>query len=287
MTILQGGKELSAELNKIYDVREALKVADMIIENLTGFSKTERLVNKHLLLTAAQRDQLRIFTEQLMQHKPVQYVLQEAWFAGLKFYVNEDVLIPRPETEELVEAVISDITSSSKKDLFVLDIGTGSGCIAILLKKRLPDLQVYAMEISNKALQVAQKNAIQNAVDIKFLHADILHWKQRKSFSSFDVIASNPPYIKEAEANEMAANILSYEPHRALFVPDNGALVFYSAIADFGAQNLKQGAGKIFVEINETLGEEVSALFMQKGFSDVKIKKDAQDKERIVSAVLK
>jgi len=204
MTILQAGKDLSAELNKIYNAREAVKVTDMVMEKITGFTNTERLINKRLPLTAAQQDQLQIFTGQLMQQKPVQYILHEAWFAGLKFYVDENVLIPRQETEELVETIVSDIRSLRQKNLSVLDIGTGSGCIVISLKKKLPDLQVYAMEISSKALQVAQKNAIENAVDIQFLHTDILLWLQNKNFPLFDIIVSNPPYISPRETPRQA-----------------------------------------------------------------------------------
>ena len=287
MTILQAGKDLSAELSKIYDMREAVKVTDMVMAKITGFTNTERLINKRLLLTAAQQDQLQIFTGQLMQHRPVQYVLHEAWFAGLKLYVDENVLIPRPETEELVETIVSDISSLRQKNLSVLDIGTGSGCIAISLKKKLPDLQVYAMEISSKALQVAQKNAIQNAIDIQFLHTDILRWQEHKNFATFDIIVSNPPYIKETDANEMPSNVLLYEPHQALFVPDDDALLFYRTIAEFGLQNLRNATGKIFVEINEALGNEVATMFRQNGFSEVTIKKDMQQKDRFVVAILK
>jgi release factor glutamine methyltransferase len=287
MTILQAGKELSAELNTIYNVREAARVTDMVMEKITGFTNTERLINKQLLLTAAQQAQLQIFKAQLIQHKPVQYVLHEAWFAGLKLYVDENVLIPRPETEEMVEAIVTDISRWPQRDLSLIDIGTGSGCIAILLKKKLPDLQVYALEISDKALEVARKNAISNSADIQFLQTDILQWDQHKNFSRFDIIVSNPPYVKETEAHEMAGNVLLYEPHQALFVPDNDALLFYRTIAEFGLRNLRNGTGKIFVEINEALGEEVSILFRKKGFSEVNVKKDMQQKERIVSAVLK
>ncbi len=286
MTILQAGKDLEVELKTIYNAREAAKVIDMVMEKITGFTNAERLINKQLLLTAAQHDQFQMFKEQLMQHKPVQYVLHEAWFAGLKLYVDENVLIPRPETEELVEVIATDISRSLQRDLSLIDIGTGSGCIAISLKKKLPDAQVYALEISDKALEVARRNAITNDADIQFLHTDILHWDQQ-NFPPFDIIVSNPPYVKETEADEMAANVLLYEPHQALFVPDNDALVFYRRIAQFGLQNLRNGNGKIFVEINEALGQEVSTMFRRNGFSEVTIKKDMQQKARIVSAVLK
>jgi len=287
MTILQAGKDLSVELSKIYNEREAIQVTNMVMEKITGFSNAERLINKQLALTSEQQDQLQVFREQLMQHKPVQYVLHEAWFAGLKLYVDENVLIPRPETEELVEAIVADVGELPQKALSLIDIGTGSGCIAIALKKKLANLEVYAMEISDKALKVARRNATENDADIRFLHADILNWEKHKDPLPLDIIVSNPPYIKKMEANEMAANVLLYEPHQALFVPDNDALLFYRTIAEFALGNLKRGAGKIFVEINEMLAEEVATMFRQKGFSEVIIRKDMQQKDRIVAAVLK
>jgi len=287
MTILQAGKELNAELNTIYDVREAAKITHMVMEKITGFTNTERLVNEQLLLTSPQQHQLQILRQQLLQHQPVQYILHEAWFTGLKFYVDNSVLIPRPETEELVEAIVADIGKSPDKDLSLIDIGTGSGCIAIALKTKLSELLVYAMEISDEALQIAQKNAVENHVRVEFLHADILEWRQHNDLPLFDLIVSNPPYIKQTEAHEMADNVLRYEPHQALFVPDDDALLFYRTIAEFGLQNLRNATGKIFVEINEALGNEVATMFRQNGFSEVTIKKDMQQKDRFVVAILK
>ena len=284
MTILQAAKNLSVQLMQLYDDREAIKIADMIMEKITGLSRTERLINKELLLSETQQHQLQDFTKQLLQHKPIQYVLQEAWFAGMKFYVDEHVLIPRPETEELVEAVIAEIPNIN---FSILDIGTGSGCIGISLKKKLPTSNVYALDISNKVLNIAKKNAIINNVEIKFFQANILNFKSGISLPVFDIIVSNPPYIKQNEASEMHPNVLLFEPLLALFVPDNDPLFFYKAIADFSLQNLKPGSGKLYVEINAMMSKEVKALFEEKGFIKVKIKKDMQGKERIVFASIK
>ena len=284
MTILQAAKNSSVQLMQLYDDREAIKIADMIMEKITGLSRTERLINKELLLSETQQHQLQDFTKQLLQHKPIQYVLQEAWFAGMKFYVDEHVLIPRPETEELVEAVIAEIPNIN---FSILDIGTGSGCIGISLKKKLPTSNVYALDISNKVLNIAKKNAIINNVEIKFFQANILNFKSGISLPVFDIIVSNPPYIKQNEASEMHPNVLLFEPLLALFVPDNDPLFFYKAIADFSLQNLKPGSGKLYVEINAMMSKEVKALFEEKGFIKVKIKKDMQGKERIVFASIK
>ncbi len=286
MTILQAGKNLSGELNKIYHHREAANIAQMVMENITGFTSTERLVHKKSLLTAEQQNRLQHFTQELLQHKPVQYVLNEAWFARMKLYVDENVLIPRPETEELVETVTSDLEKSSHQNFSILDIGTGSGCIAISIKKKITTAKVYALDISEQALNVAKKNAADNNVDINFFHADILNSQSYTGFPLFDVIVSNPPYIQQSEATAMHSNVLKYEPHQALFVPDNNALLFYGAIAGFGLEYLKI-KGKLFFEINELIGAKVAALLRKNGFGEVRIKKDLQGKERIVSAIIK
>jgi release factor glutamine methyltransferase len=284
MTVLQAGKDLSTELIKIYNDREAGNIADMVMEKITGFTKPQRLINKQLTLDSAQQKQLKDFTEQLLHSKPVQYVLHEAWFAGMSFYVDEHVLIPRPETEELVETIIA---RSGNKIYSVLDIGTGSGCIAIALKKKLPLLNVYALDISSKAVKIAKKNAKKNGVIIKLFEADILNIDPLMHFPGFDIIVSNPPYIKQEEANEMSPNVLLYEPHLALFVADNDPLIFYKAIADFALKYLNPISGKLFFEINESLGEQIKSLLEEKGFSEIAVKKDFQKKDRIVSAVLR
>jgi len=282
MTISEAGKNLLAALSSIYSQREAANIVALVMEKITGYSKSERLVHKQLLLNVFQQGQFDDFKAQLLQHKPVQYVLHEAWFCGLQFYVDESVLIPRPETEELVETILQDNTST--QNLSILDIGTGSGCIAISLKKKLPDAILYALDISKQALNVAKENASKNLADIVFFHSDILRFKET-NLPVFDIIVSNPPYITQAEGMAMHPNVLLHEPHTALFVPDEDALLFYKAIADFGLQHLKPG-GKLYFEINELLGVEVAALLKLKGFSHIQVKKDLQQKNRIVSASL-
>ena len=284
MTIQQAGKNLSGELSAIYNSREAGNISRMVMEKITGLTNTERLVNKESSLTASQQDQLQNFAKQLLQHKPVQYVLNEAWFAGMRFYVDEHVLIPRPETEELVEVVVAD--AYPNLNLSILDIGTGSGCIAISLKKKLPVSNIYGLDISDKALAISQKNAISNEVNIEFLKADILNIEPGSNFPLFDIIISNPPYIKQSEADEMLPNVLLYEPHEALFVPTDDALLFYRSIADFSLENLNPREGKLYFEINEKMSDQVIKLLTQKGFSKISVKKDLQGKDRVVSSVL-
>ncbi len=287
MTIFEAGKNLSGELGGIYQHREAVNIAHIVIEKITGLTKTERLIHKQAVITEAQKIQLQNFTQQLIQHKPVQYVLQEAWFAGMKFYVDEHVLIPRPETEELVETILAGINTPVEKNLSILDIGTGSGCIAVALKKKLPGSTVHGLDISEEALSIAKKNATANKVGVDFFQTDILNIDPLKRFPVFDIIVSNPPYIQQSEAGEMLSNVLKYEPHGALFVPDEDALVFYRYIADFALQYLKHEKGKLYFEINEIMREQITGLLKQKGFSEIQFKKDLQGKDRMMWAVLK
>lgn len=284
MTILQASKNLSGQLSALYEQREAANITNLVMEKITGLSPSGRIVHKQKELAAAQRARLDLFTQQLLQHKPVQYVLHETWFAGMRFYVDEHVLIPRPETEELVEMIVTDVDPGLKNP-FVLDIGTGSGCIPIVLKKKLPESIVYALDISKEALKIAEKNAVDNGINVEFLHVNILDFNAYKNWPEFDIIVSNPPYIRQNESASMQQNVLQYEPHAALFVPDDDALLFYKAITGFALQYLKPG-GKLYFEINEMLGEEVATLLAAKNFSSIKIKKDLQEKNRIVSAIL-
>jgi release factor glutamine methyltransferase len=248
---------------------------------------------------AMAQQQLDECTGQLLLHTPVQYVLHEAWFAGLKFYVDENVLIPRPETEELV-FWIADWTTlgeqsedktdhktknkqQKKKSLKLLDIGTGSGCIPIALKKKLGDWDVHALEAYAGALQVAKKNAATLQTPITFYAIDILTEADWKPLPTFDIIVSNPPYIRQGEAATMPGNVTRFEPHSALFVPDDDPLLFYKKIADFALLHLYKD-GVLFFEINESLGSEVCGILAEKGFVDIVLKKDMQGKERMVRA---
>ena len=216
----------------------------------------------------------------LLKNKPIQYIIGETEFCDLKFKVNENVLIPRPETSELVMNIVNRQKTKDKRQLSILDIGTGSGCIAISLAKNIPGSKVYALDISEKALEVAKTNAFNNNVDITFIHDDILSLNN-KIETKFDIIVSNPPYVRELEKAEMRDNVLNWEPHNALFVSDNDPLIFYRNILEFAKTNLNQD-GEIWFEINEYLGKEMTVLCKEYGFSDVEIFKDFRGKERIV-----
>jgi len=285
MTLQQAYQQLLLKLYEIYDDRQAQNIADLVIEHVTGQKKIDRILNKQMPLTENQARLLSGFTDKLMQHTPVQYVLHEAWFAGIKFYVDENVLIPRPETEELVEWIISDLPFNTHHSPFtMLDIGTGSGCIAIALKKKFPSTQIHALDISEAALNIARQNAQSNNAEVSFYTADILNEKTLGQLQLFDVIVSNPPYVKRSEAEEMNTNVFLYEPHLALFVPDEDPLLFYKHISGFALSHLKP-SGKLYLEINETLSEEVSGLLESKNFISIEIKKDLQGKARMVKAV--
>ncbi|SFQ16509.1 peptide chain release factor N(5)-glutamine methyltransferase [Parafilimonas terrae] len=285
MTISEAGKILQSSLNTIYDQREASNISNLLMEKLTGFSRSERMIYKDNFLTDSQVSYLKKNIERLLQNTPVQYIINETWFAGMPFYVDENVLIPRPETEELVELILQNSHNSGLKAPSVLDIGTGSGCIAISIKKKFPGSNVYALDISDKSLEIAIKNAVNNNVSVHFFEADILNFQPPASFPRFDIIVSNPPYIAQSESSLMQPNVLQYEPHQALFVPDDDPLLFYKAIAGFALQHLKR-PGQLYFEINELMGEQVAALLHAKGFTSVGIKKDMQQKKRMVSAFL-
>jgi release factor glutamine methyltransferase len=285
MTLQAAYRQLLAQLYEIYDKREAANIADWVIEHVTGQRKIERIVYKDLPVFEQQQQTLQTITNELLQHKPVQYVLHEAWFYNMKLYVNENVLIPRPETEELVELIVEKTIEDSKLQgqSTVLDIGTGSGCIAIALKKKMGNLKVFAIDISANALGVAQQNATQQNVEINYMQVDFLDKSKWEELPAFDIIVSNPPYIRKSEDRLMAPNVLKYEPHVALFVPDEDALKFYKAIADFAKMHLQLN-GSVYVEINEGLAAQVITVFEQANFKKVRAKKDLQGKDRIVIA---
>jgi release factor glutamine methyltransferase len=293
MTIQEATYYLLNKLRTIYAEGEASRITDWVMENLTGSKKAERMLYKNSTITDKEESQLRQFIERLMQHEPVQYVLNEAWFCGLKFYVDNNVLIPRPETEELTEWAMGEVRSrvpiaigmgvrSREHEIRILDIGTGSGCIPIALKRKLSNADVWSCDINEAALRVAKKNATVLGVDVSFLLLDFLNKEKREQLSSFDIIISNPPYVPEKDKQQMQPNVYNYEPHLALFVPDNDALIFYKAIAEFGKHHLNRG-GTIYTEIHEDLGEAVSVLFITAGYT-IELKKDMQGKERMLKA---
>lgn len=253
------------------------------MESVTGSRKAERMLYKNAAITQKEESQLKEFSERLMQYEPVQYVLNESWFCGLKFYVDKNVLIPRPETEELVEWVIADNKFPFAK-LSILDIGSGSGCIPVVLKRKLRKADIWSCDISGSALQVAQKNAMALGTDINFLLLDFLNEEKRKQLPSFDIIISNPPYIPEKDKLQIQPNVLNHEPHTALFVQDNDVLIFYKAITEFGKTHLNRG-GTIYLEIHESFGEAVSSLLTSMSYK-AELKKDLPGKERMMKAVI-
>lgn len=282
MTVQDASYYVLKQLRAIYDEGEASQVTDWIMEKITGSKKTERMLYKNSILTNDEEIQLRSCTGRLMQHEPIQYVLNESWFCGLKFYVDKTVLIPRPETEELVEWIISNC-KFPVDELKILDIGSGSGCIPISLKRRLKKAEVWSCDINKEALAVAQKNAAALGTDVNFILLDFLNTAEQAKLPKFDIVVSNPPYVPEKDKDSMKPNVLQYEPAAALFVPDKDPLVFYRAISEFGKEHLNT-AGSIYCEIHEATGEEVVRLFNSYGFT-TELKKDMQQKDRMVKVV--
>ena len=220
----------------------------------------------------------------LKQQKPIQYIIGETEFYGLPFKVNESVLIPRPETEELVEWVLSKVDKN--KTIHILDIGTGSGCIAISLAKNLPNSKVYGLDVSAEALKTAKLNAESNKVHVEFIKADILEVESRrpKIDTNFDIIISNPPYVREQEKEFMNPNVLENEPHLALFVKDENPLLFYDAITQFATNNLAK-EGELYFEINEYLGNAMIELLNDNNFKNIELKQDIYKKDRMIKGI--
>ena len=281
MTIQQAKERLLFQLNPIYEQREAANIADWVLEHLTGWKKIDRVINKTLPLTSVQSEILERYITQLSDHRPVQYVLGEAWFQGMPFFVNESTLIPRPETEELVEWLINDYRHFQGKELVILDIGTGSGCIPISIKKRLPFARVMSCDISKEAIQVAAKNSAALGAEVEFVESNILDERIWKEYPALDIIISNPPYIPQSEQASMSANVIHHEPHLALFVPENNALIFYEAIVQLAERKLKR-QGSIYYEIHENLATAVTELLEKNGFHDLTVRKDMQGKDRMI-----
>ena len=283
MTMQEATYYLLNNLRTIYPEGEASQITDWVIEHLTGSKKAERMIYKNAAITEQEEKQLQQYTERLLNREPVQYVLNESWFCGLNLYVDKNVLIPRPETEELVEWIISNC-KFPVDELKILDIGTGSGCIPISLKRRIRKAEVWACDISEKALAVAKRNADALGADVNFMQLDILGKEQRNQLPEFDIIVSNPPYVPEKDKAQMQPNVLNYEPPTALFVPDNDPLVFYKAIAVFGKTHLNP-KGTIYCEIHENLGSPVEEIFSSSGYT-TQLKKDMQQKDRMIKSGL-
>jgi release factor glutamine methyltransferase len=285
MQIQEAFLQLRKDLVALYDERESALIAHWVIEYITGLSRSARLIHQTDSLTVAQESDFHKFQQELLQWRPVQYVLGEAWFCGMKFFVDERVLIPRPETEELVEAVDSrQLTVDSQQPTRVMDVGTGSGCIAISLKKKKTEWDIWAVDLSTDALEVAKQNATNLAVEINFDQIDILSEKSRGDLPVFDIIISNPPYIPQKDKAEMRENVLLHEPHQALFVSNDDPLIFYKEIISFTHTHLKP-SGSLFFEIHEQLAEQVVSLLSVNNFDQILLKQDMQGRDRMISAV--
>jgi len=284
MTIEEARKEVNNSIATIYEKSEADNITEIVMEHITRWSRPERILNKEIPLSFTQKKLLSQIILRLEQHEPIQYLINEAWFAGMIFYVDKNVLIPRPETEELLDWIVKDVRSDTSNIKKMLDVGTGSGCIAIALKNKIPNAEIWGCDVSDEALNVARMNADALNATIDFVPLDFLDPGQRKQLPHVDIIVSNPPYIPQSDKNEMKKNVLEFEPATALFVPDNDSLVFYNAIADFGKEKLN-GNGNIYVEIHENLGEQVKNLFKLKGYSFAELRKDMQGKDRMVKAI--
>ena len=272
---------IRSELQGLYPDTEIRSFTKLLISKLTGFSNTEIILNKNTIFSAEQRKILDSFIEKLKIHMPIQYILGKTEFYGLEFIVNQSVLIPRPETEELVEWILNSVHDNS--NLKLLDIGTGSGCIAIGLKNNLTQSLVTAFDISEEALLIAQKNAELNNLKINFEQVDIL--KNLNLNEKWDVIVSNPPYIPENEKIEISQNVLDFEPHLALFVPEIDPLVFYKKIADFGKAHLNEN-GSLFFEIHYTKANQIIELLKSLGYFEIELRKDIYKNDRMIKAKL-
>ena len=266
-------------ISHLYPEKEADSLAYLVLEHVTQFSRVKILTNKNTILSEKEHQKIHFIVERLKKEEPLQYILGETFFYDLPFYVNEHTLIPRPETEELVEWALS---GSRKTNCSVLDIGTGSGCIAVTLAKKMNKADVYAWDISEGALEVASENARLNGVSVHFLVHDI--FQPVEDNPVFDVIVSNPPYVTESEKVDMEVNVLDFEPHVALFVADDKALLFYERIADIALVMLND-RGELYFEINREKGSEICNMLRDKGFESVELKKDISGNERIVRAV--
>jgi release factor glutamine methyltransferase len=273
------------ELSSLYDEKESESFFYLVLDSFHRKKRIDLALEPEMEMNALQLLRWESVLVELKKHKPIQYILGETEFFGLPFLVNENVLIPRPETEELVALILAEEEKGKREEgqVMILDIGTGSGCIPIALKKNLPNAEVYAIDVSEKALATAQKNAALNNVEVHFMLNNILETDHLEQ--TFDIMVSNPPYVRNLEKAEINPNVLEYEPHLALFVADDDALLFYRKITELAKKNLNQN-GQLYFEINQYLGKETVALVESFGFKNVKLLKDIYGNNRMISAAL-
>lgn len=275
------------ELKELFPKEEIDSFFYAMLDHYLGLERFVLAVQPNLVLTKEEEAPFFEGLSQLNEQRPIQYILGVTPFRNMELAVNESVLIPRPETEELVEWVISEYQGkdlgkdNQTSDFSILDIGTGSGCIAISLAKELDVSHVFALDISKEALVLAEQNAAANDVELHFIHESILNPNIDLEGKKYDVIISNPPYVREIEKTQMAKNVMAYEPHTALFVPDDNPLIFYKAILKFAQLFLKK-EGSLFLEINEALGQEMMQLARNNGFTKLVLKQDMFGKVRML-----
>ncbi|RAK20215.1 release factor glutamine methyltransferase [Flavobacterium aquaticum] len=276
-------------LKNIQDEQEIESFFFILTEYLHNLKRVDLVLNPNFELSEEEVEKWNTILTDLQQEKPIQYITGETWFYGLRFEVNENTLIPRPETEELVEWILNSPNIHHPSPINILDIGTGSGCIPISLKANLSQANVSAIDVSEKALEVAKRNAELNKVEINFIEANILEVEDLSQLpspiihhpSSYNIIVSNPPYVRNLEKQEIKKNVLDYEPHLALFIEDTDALLFYRKIAQLALKNLTPN-GLLFFEINQYLGKETVELLENMGFKNIELKKDIYGNDRMI-----
>lgn len=294
MKLAAAERYIRNSLESIYPTNEAVIMADMLLEHFTSFSKGDRLMNKEADLTQEQEVAIHKGVERLLKHEPIQYIMNKCWFYGMELFVDPSVLIPRPETEELVAWIINDVRSAGynvfsrgtadadETDLLkILDVGTGSGCIALALKKAMPQAEVWGCDLSEEALNVARRNGSALDIRVDFQGLNFLDQLQQKQLPTVNILVSNPPYIPIRDKDLMNKNVVEHEPHTALFVPDEDPLIFYRALAKFASSRLHEN-GSIYMEIHEDLGNDVVRLFSDEGYNKIELRKDMQQKNRMV-----
>ena len=273
------------ELESIYPKTEIDTFFFLLIEEYLELQRIDLTLQPALEIPSEKYGLLNTALARLKKEEPIQYILGKTEFYGYPFKVNENTLIPRPETEELVEWILNEVKEldleNNKQKLSILDIGTGTGCIPISLKKEFPSLKVNAIDVSEEALKVAQENALLNETEVTFIHQDIL--KTESLPKQYDVIVSNPPYVRELEKIEIKNNVLENEPHLALFVDNDNPLIFYKKIADLAIKSLTKN-GVLFFEINQYLGSETIEMLKRKGFTKVELRKDLFGNNRMIKA---
>lgn len=275
-------KYYKLKLESAFNEQESISLLYKLFDDFFGYSKIDMVKNSEIRLSESELLKVHFAVKDLLESKPIQYITGKVEFLDFKLSIEEGVLIPRPETEELVQLIIEGVKVNS--GLRVLDIGSGSGCIPIALKSCMKSSEVIGIDVSKIAIQLARKNALTNKLDVDFRKIDVFKDDQVLSLGKFDILVSNPPYVRNLEKSMMQANVLNYEPELALFVDDQDPLIYYKQIAQLGKKLLNEG-GKLYFEINEALGDEMIALMNSYGYQKVQLIKDFNNKDRFIKAL--